>query len=289
MAAAVPPVPVVCWVQPEFKSQVAVGSDAGVHIFRMCSGSEAQAGTYFQASEFRSTRQAVTALTAHPSAKASILATGSRTGEVELQFLGEEHASRAVLYAETGRATRALAFNPAHTDTLACGFEQRDGLSSLRIYDVRQGGEVRQLLGGSRPASLWSQDGGAVDVAGAEPGDAAAGVTSVAWVPGSADALLVASRQSRGVVRLFDLRGGVRDTPNLVLQTTEGAAPLVYDVHFDPFNSLRYLAADGRGHAGIWDLRWQLRPLHVFSTGAPAAAAGGGGGDGGEGRQQRIA
>ncbi|KAJ2227276.1 hypothetical protein IWW45_007106 [Coemansia sp. RSA 485] len=240
---------VMCWVQPEWRAQFAVGSEEGVRVYRLASADEARAGTRFGQVEYRATRHAVSALAAYPRATAQtgVVAVGSAVGDVGLHFLGDDARSVVGIYAGSGRQTRALAFNAAHGDLLACGFDYGEGRAGLQIHDVSRSADVRQLLQGDA-------DGGG------------AWVTSLAWAPGSVDDILVASRQTRGVVRLYDLRA--RQAGETVLHiSSSGEHGMVHDVQFDPFNSVRYLAHDGRGRVGMWDLRWPADALHLASVG----------------------
>ncbi|KAJ2339659.1 hypothetical protein GGH91_004414, partial [Coemansia sp. RSA 2671] len=44
----------------------------------------------------------------------------------------------------------------------------------------------------------------------------------------------------------------------------------IYDLQFDPFNRLRYMAHDRRGTAYMWDIRWAMRPLLTLALGTQA-------------------
>ncbi|KAJ2853372.1 U4/U6-U5 snRNP complex subunit prp31, partial [Coemansia erecta] len=266
-------VPAMCWVQPEWRAQFAVGSDTGVRVYRLASAEEARTGTKFELMEFQSTRRAVAALAAYPrtQAQSGVLAVGSTEGDVNLHFLassgdGNEAAATGPgvisVYGQTGRQCRALAFNAAHGDLLACGFDFKEGRSGLHIYDISRSSDVRLLLGQADSGG----DRAGTDTGTSSRGGSGAWVTSLAWVPGSVDDILVASRQTRGVVRLYDLRG--RQTSETVLHmSAAGEAGMVYDVQFDPFNSVRYLAHDRRGRVGMWDLRWPPEALHTATIG----------------------
>ncbi|KAJ2637747.1 hypothetical protein GGF44_002900, partial [Coemansia sp. RSA 1694] len=156
------------------------------------------------------------------------------------------------------------------------------GRSSLIIHDITRGANVRQLLGSassesvapkhSRHPSTASSVGGGDASANSGVGvGGGVGVTSLCWVPGSADDILVASKRTRSSIRWYDLR--TRKTPRvLYVPISEGAGlgavETIYDLQFDPFRSVRYLAHDRRGTAHMWDLRWATRPLHTLALGA---------------------
>ncbi|KAJ1719283.1 hypothetical protein LPJ53_005931 [Coemansia erecta] len=269
-------VPAMCWMAPEWRGQFAVGSESGVRVYRLATESElkAQSGAAagVTAVEYIGTHHPVTALAAAHLAGAALgggaLAVGSAVGSVQVQMRadsgsadGAETAGEIVrVYAPSGRACRALAFNEAHGRLLACGFGSGGcggGSGSqprVVMHDLSRGRDVRQLL------QTADSDG---DGAGA-----GTRVTSLAWVPGSVDDVLVASRNSRGIVRLYDLRAASAGETVLHVSADSGPgdAGMVYDVQFDPFNSVRYLAHDRRGGIGMWDLRWPARALHTAAV-----------------------
>ncbi|KAJ2777139.1 hypothetical protein GGI15_004608 [Coemansia interrupta] len=249
--------PAMCWVAPSWRGHFAVGGESGVRVYRLAGESEqhAQAGGAVAAVEHLATPHAVTALaSAHldAAAAAGMLAVGTAAGAVHVQTRPEHGDGGEVVrvYAASGRACRALAFNAAHGRLLACGFGGGGSgvLPRVAMHDLSRGRDVRQLL----------HTADAQDVV-------ATHVTSLAWVPGSVDDVLVATRGARGLVRLYDLRAA--SAGETVLHVTAdgaaGYAGMVYDVQFDPFNSARYLAHDGCGRIGMWDLRWPARALHV--------------------------
>ncbi|KAJ1803167.1 hypothetical protein LPJ56_005948, partial [Coemansia sp. RSA 2599] len=269
--------PAMCWVQPEWRAQFAVGSDTGLRVYRLAAADEARAGAKFELVEFQSTRHAVTALASYPrsQAQSGVLAVGNTEGEVNLHFLasdgdGDEAAATGSgivnVYGSTGRQCRSLAFNATHGDLLACGFDFKEGKSGLHIYDISRSSDVRLLLGQAEADADADGAGAGTDTGGSSSNSSGAWVTSLAWVPGSVDDILVASRQTRGVVRLYDLRG--RQASETVLHmSASGESGMVYDVQFDPFNSVRYLAHDRKGRIGMWDLRWPPEALHMATLG----------------------
>ncbi|KAJ2001823.1 hypothetical protein H4R26_003922 [Coemansia thaxteri] len=293
---AIPRAPVMSWLQPEARSLFAVGSESGLRVYRLAAGFEESGGeARFEMVGFRPQRHAVTSLgsrTAGALDQACAVAVGNAVGEVGLQFYapsddGTADSSRAgstvAVYGASERASRVLEFNSAHSSLLACGFEHREGQASLFIRDITQGVDVRQLLGsnlasGSEPAAAagrHSRNASASLDQAAALAAASGGVTSVSWVPGSADDILVASRRKRSTIRLFDLRD--RGSSSTVLHLAAGsgetstAAGTVYDLQFDPFCSVRYMAHDGRGTANLWDIRWALRPVHTLDMGSSTA------------------
>ncbi|KAJ2679706.1 hypothetical protein IWW39_006472, partial [Coemansia spiralis] len=250
-------------------------------------------------------RRSVTSLAAFPreAKNMSLVAVGNAVGEVGLHFYpydegegasaGLAAGSQSVVYGASERVSRALEFNKVHTDLLACGFDHREGRSSLIIHDITRGANVRQLLGSSSGASEGvgpkhsrhpssassvgggdSSGGGGGGVGGLSLGGGA-GVTSLCWVPLSADDLLVASKRTRSSIRWYDLRERKTASRVLYVPISEGvdAAPAsepIYDLQFDPFNRLRYMAHDRRGTAYMWDIRWAMRPLLTLALGTQA-------------------
>ncbi|KAJ2872319.1 hypothetical protein GGH93_004121 [Coemansia aciculifera] len=290
--------PVMCWMQPEAKCRFAVGSEAGLRVFKLGAGlgeDGSTAAAKFESMGFRPMRHCVTSLAAFPreARHMTLIAVGNAAGEVGLQFYpydevegddaGQTACSQSVVYGASERVSRALEFNSLHSDLLACGFDHREGRSSLIIHDITRGANVRQLLGSasgtnegvaprhSRHPSTASSVGG--EDSGGSGGGGGAGVTSLCWVPGSADDILVASKRTRSSIRWYDLRE--RKTRVLYVPISEGmgaaaATGPIYDLQFDPFNNLRYMAHDRRGTAYMWDIRWALRPLHTLALGAQA-------------------
>ncbi|KAJ2046153.1 hypothetical protein GGI08_006616, partial [Coemansia sp. S2] len=297
--------PVMCWMQPETKCRFAVGSEAGLRIYKLGAGlgeDGSMAAAKFESVSFRPMRHAVTSLAAFPreARHMSLMAVGNVAGEVGLQFhpyddgeadgAGQTAFCQSVVYGASERVSRALEFNGLHSDLLACGFDHREGRSSLIIHDITRGANVRQLLGSasganegvapkhsrhpSTASSVGGGDSSGGGVGGAGPGGGA-GVTSLCWVPGSADDILVASKRTRSSIRWYDLRERRKGSRVLYVPISEGmgasaATGPIYDLQFDPFNSLRYMAHDRRGTAYMWDIRWALSPLHTLALGAQA-------------------
>ncbi|KAJ2898997.1 hypothetical protein IWW38_001151 [Coemansia aciculifera] len=302
--------PVLCWMQPEAKSRFAVGTETGLRVYQLANGlnegsasspgAAATATTTFEVSEFRAMRHAVTSLAAFPRAarQMSLVAVGNAVGEVGLQFYpcdsgdGEGSSGRdragllthtAPIYGASERASRALEFNGSHSDLLACGFDHREGRSSLIIHDITRGANVRQLLGSTtnegvaprhsrHPSTASSVGGGDSSTSGGVGAGGGAGVTSLCWVPGSADDILVASKRTRSSIRWYDLRTRKGTSRVLYVPISDGAGlgalETIYDLQFDPFRKVRYMAHDRRGTAHMWDIRWTTRPLHTLALGA---------------------
>ncbi|KAJ2393198.1 hypothetical protein GGI05_002478, partial [Coemansia sp. RSA 2603] len=244
-------VPAMCWLAPEWRGQFAVGGDTGVRVYRLATEAEQQAqpgAAGIAAVEHIATHHAVTALASAHLAGATAggaLAVGSAEGTVQVQMRGDNDGSSGEIVrvlGASGRACRALAFNEAHGRLLACGFGQGGSQARVVVHDLSRARDVRQLL--------QTADDGSTRV------------TSLAWVPGSVDDVLVASRSSRDIVRLYDLRAASAGETVLHV-SADGSAGMAYDVQFDPFNSVRYLAHDRRGGIGMWDLRWPARALHT--------------------------
>ncbi|KAJ2759376.1 hypothetical protein IWQ56_005755, partial [Coemansia nantahalensis] len=104
------------------------------------------------------------------------------------------------------------------------------------------------------------------------PAPGGSGVTSLSWVPGSETALFVASKRTRWSIRWFDLReasksGTVLYVPMLGAGGGAGSSGTVYDLQFDPFNSVRYMAHDRCGTVNVWDVRWATKPAYTLNTG----------------------
>ncbi|KAJ1790544.1 hypothetical protein LPJ59_005148, partial [Coemansia sp. RSA 2399] len=203
------------------------------------------------------TNHAVTSLASYPCMleQSSVMAVGNSVGEVSLQLYPTTDASGDVdigyaptgvnVYNESGRVCSQLTFNPIHSDLLACGFDYKEGMPSLHIYDITRNTDVRQLLGTrSTPWSTYSentdaphlgmplatvdaaftstaaskritsrpQSSASSNVAGNDrdgeygPMHSSSGVTSLSWVPNSVDDILVASRKTRSSIRWYDLR-----------------------------------------------------------------------------------
>ncbi|KAJ2693679.1 hypothetical protein GGH99_001043 [Coemansia sp. RSA 1285] len=183
------------------------------------------------------------------------MAVGNAMGEVSLQLYPSGGPSGDAdvgftptgvnVYNESERACSQLAFNPIHTDLLACGFDYGEGMPSLHIYDITRSTDVRQLLGTrSTPWSVYSENADiqqqtvplatvdavdtnttignpvtsrpssarssniAVNERDGEygPMHSSSGVTSLSWVPNSVDDILVASKKNRSSIRWYDLR-----------------------------------------------------------------------------------
>ncbi|KAJ1751241.1 hypothetical protein LPJ55_001749 [Coemansia sp. RSA 990] len=222
--------------------------------------------------------------------------------------LGMDYASSTMnIYEASGRVCREMAFSTVNSDLLACGFDHKEGRPSLHIHDLSSNMDIRQLLG--TRSTPWSTHSESVDnmsevtnrtqklqiqpqrthsrapsaassalatsARDAEygPSYSGSGVTSLCWIPGSADDLLVASRKTRSSIRWYDLRA--RSSGETVLyvpisdpDSTDTVTPgTVYDLQFDPFNSVRYMAHDRRGLVNMWDIRWATTPVHTFNTG----------------------
>ncbi|KAJ2737203.1 hypothetical protein IW152_000224 [Coemansia sp. BCRC 34962] len=289
--------PVMCWMQPESKSRFVVGSEAGLRVYRLGAGlgEDGSAGVAkFESVGFRPMRRSVTSLAAFPreARNMSLVAVGNAAGEVGLHFYpydeeegagaGLAACNQSVVYGASERVSRALEFNKVHTDLLACGFDHREGRSSLIIHDITRGANVRQLLGSSsgasegvgpkhsRHPSSASSVGGGDGSGGGGSGrfglGGGAGVTSLCWVPSSADDILVASKRTRSSIRWYDLRERKTASRVLYVPISEGldaaaATGPIYDLQFDPFSRMRYMAHDRRGTAYMWDIRWAMRPL----------------------------
>ncbi|KAJ2552048.1 hypothetical protein EV175_003462, partial [Coemansia sp. RSA 1933] len=126
--------------------------------------------TGFELINFRPTNHTVTSLASYPRMleQSSVMAVGNSVGEVSLQLYPTADASGDVdvgfapagvnVYNESGRACSQLTFNPIHSDLLACGFDYKEGMPSLHIYDITRNTDVRQLLGTrSTPWSTYSE------------------------------------------------------------------------------------------------------------------------------------
>ncbi|KAJ2852607.1 hypothetical protein IWW36_000236 [Coemansia brasiliensis] len=222
--------------------------------------------------------------------------------------LGMDYASSGVsIYEASGRICRDMEFSSVNNDLLACGFDHKEGRPSLHIHDLASNMDIRQLLG--TRSTPWSTHSESVDnmsdithrtqklqiqpqrthsrapsaassalatsTRDAEygPSYSGSGVTSLCWIPGSADDLLVASKKTRSSIRWYDLRA--RSSGETVLyvpmsdpDSTDAVTPgTVYDLQFDPFNNMRYMAHDRRGLVNMWDIRWATTPVHTFNTG----------------------
>ncbi|KAJ2162648.1 hypothetical protein GGF46_000521 [Coemansia sp. RSA 552] len=304
-------VPVMSWVQPTWDCRFVVGSDVGLRLYHMSAAQENDAGTKFEMVDFRSMPHAVTCLAPYPRTleQSSVVAAGNLAGEVGLQLypvqgsegLGVEYSSSSInIYEASDRVCRDIAFSPVNSDLLACGFDHKESHPSLYIHDISRNRDIKQLLG--TRSTPWSTHSESIDqlpdalnrsrrqnrsrapsVASAGPaGDAArdgeygpsysgSGVTSLSWVPNSADDLLVASKKTRCSIRLYDLRAP-RSGENVLYvpmpsRDGTGSPGTIYDLSFDPFNSVRYMAHDRSGIANMWDIRWAVKPIHTFSTG----------------------
>ncbi|KAJ2800858.1 hypothetical protein H4S07_005077, partial [Coemansia furcata] len=278
--------------------------EAGLRVYKLGAGlgeDGSTAAAKFESVGFRTMRHAVTSLAAFPreARQMSLVAVGNSVGEVGLQFypydegegngVGQAACNHSVVYGASERVSQALEFNGLHSDLLACGFDHREGRSSLIIHDITRGANVRQLLGSSgandvvaprhsRHPSTASSVGGGDSSASGGGGvslGGGAGVTSLCWVPRSADDILVASKRTRSSIRWYDLRERKTASRVLYVPISEGlgaaaATGPIYDLQFDPFNTLRYMAHDRRGTAYMWDIRWATRPLHSLSLGAQA-------------------
>ncbi|KAJ1666924.1 hypothetical protein EV178_001838 [Coemansia sp. RSA 1646] len=167
--------------------------------------------------------------------------TADSSGDVDVGFA----PTGVNVYNESERACSQLTFNPIHSDLLACGFDYKEGMPSLHIYDITRNTDVRQLLGTrSTPWSTYSestdiqhqgmplstvdavctntmagkriasrpQSAASSNIASNErdgeygPMHSSSGVTSLSWVPNSVDDILVASRKNRSSIRWYDLR-----------------------------------------------------------------------------------
>ncbi|KAJ1731418.1 hypothetical protein LPJ61_002546 [Coemansia biformis] len=314
-------VPVMSWVQPESDGRFAVGSDVGLRLYRMEAARDSSADVVFDMADFRSMRYPVTCLASYPRAleRLSVMAVGTQSGELSLQFypmqgsdgLGGEYSSSSsiCLYEASGRVCRQIAFNPANTNLMACGFDSKDNRPSLTINDTARNMDVGPLLGSrSTPWSVHSnltdailgpqpqqqqpqshRQSGHSRTPSASSSSAAASrdgeygpvsggscVTSLSWVPGSASALFFASKRTRWSIRWFDMRepsknGTVLYVPMLGAGNAGLGSPgTVYDLQFDPFNSVRYMAHDRCGTVNMWDIRWATKPTYTFNTGQRA-------------------
>ncbi|KAJ2805688.1 hypothetical protein H4R20_001986 [Coemansia guatemalensis] len=241
------------------------------------------------------------------------MAAGTQSGEVRLHFYSapgsedriDEHDAPSVsVYEESGRACRAVSFNSANSDRMACGFDHKEGYPSLTIRDVSRNIDIKQLLGSyTTPRSIHSGSMGSVHgssdrsqsqqqynhsrapstssssiaVAGRDgeygPAYSGSGVTSLSWVPGSSEDLLVASKKTRCSIRWCDMRDHNKSGTVLYVPMTgpdgakNGTSGTVYDLQFDPFNNVRYMAHDRCGVVNMWDIRWATKPVHTFNTG----------------------
>ncbi|KAJ2142040.1 hypothetical protein IW136_002074 [Coemansia sp. RSA 678] len=77
----------------------------------------------------------------------------------------------------------------------------------------------------------------------------------------------------RSSIRWYDLRAPNSGETMLYVPMADpesagtAASGTVYDLQFDPFNSMRYMAHDRSGLVNMWDIRWATKPVHTFNTG----------------------
>ncbi|KAJ2617614.1 hypothetical protein H4S08_000255 [Coemansia sp. RSA 1365] len=302
------------WLQPEWDCRVVVAGELGLGLFRLNTPKEDNIGG-FTLLDLRPNIKTVTCLSSYQRTleRLSVMAAGTQSGEVSLQFytaLGNEdmtaeHGKLSVnVYEESGRACRAVSFNKANSDRVACGFDHKEGYPSLTVRDVSRNIDIKQLLGPhntSRSIHSGSMDSvhGSTDrsqsqqqrnhsripstsssniaVSGRDgeygPAYSGSGVTSLSWVPGSSENLLIAAKKTRCSIRWCDMRDHNKSGTVLYVPMTSPDSPsnstlgTVYDLQFDPFNNVRYMAHDRCGTVNMWDIRWATKPIHTFNTG----------------------
>ncbi|KAJ2077525.1 hypothetical protein H4R24_005080 [Coemansia sp. RSA 988] len=307
-------IPAMSWLQPEWDCRIAVASDIGLGLFRLKAENEDDSGECYEVLNWRNFKT-VTCLSSYQRTLEGlgVMAAGTQSGDVSLHFysapggdgqVGEYEAPSVNVYEESARACRAVSFNSANSDRMACGFDHKEGYPSLTIRDVSRNIDIKQLLGshttprsthsGSMDSVHGSTDksqlqpqhnhsrvpstsSSSIAVAGRDveygPVYSGSGVTSLCWVPGSPEDLLVASKKTRCSIRWCDMRDHNKSGTVLYVPmpssdgTINGTSGTVYDLQFDPFNSVRYMAHDRCGVVNMWDIRWATKPVHTFNTG----------------------
>ncbi|KAJ2339841.1 hypothetical protein GGF43_006548, partial [Coemansia sp. RSA 2618] len=154
-----------------------------------------------------------------------------------------------------------------HSDSLENALD-----SSLKSQQQQRRGHSRAPSTTSSVLAFGTRDGEY------GPSYSGSGVTSLSWIPGSADDLLVASKKTRSSIRWYDLRAPNSGETVLYVPMSDpenagtAASGTVYDLQFDPFNSVRYMAHDRNGLVNMWDIRWATKPVHSFDTGQTEVA-----------------